>query len=310
MSNFLNYIKLLFFGRRFVDAEERHQAKLREAQDGREQFDRAEYERRTRRKRTGFAWALAQVAIPVLLGVACALLINAVVPLNSATVQAIRVVAFSLIGWALLSRLGHESETWKGNTLLERTSLSGFKITYVMGIFLTSLGLSLTSTQSAGTVVFTTRTFELNEYLAVAISLASAAVAAFAFTCSVLRHHRQDRSEYAGLRARAEDSIGRYEDTVLSFWGVIGDGPGSYTSSALHEYYFEKTDAHAGQAHRFREQVKSFPNKLGWNTGRTPALYELVCSVEIEHADARHIVKKLTEQRDIRERREAAREPG
>ena len=56
--------------------------------------------------------------------------------------------SLAIVAWAILGRLGYETETISGLTLLEVTSLSGFKLTYGLGVFLASLALFLEPTSS------------------------------------------------------------------------------------------------------------------------------------------------------------------
>lgn len=95
-----------------------------------------EAEKRINKKRAGFIVSFLVVFVVVSLGFGAATLTNYYTNLPASVVLIIRVISISIVAWSVLSRLGYESETWKGQTLLERTSLFSFKFFYCLGLFL------------------------------------------------------------------------------------------------------------------------------------------------------------------------------
>lgn len=123
--------KLLLFPSSFTDDSVEH--------DTEEGTDKDEYHKkinnRIRKKRLGFLVAFAVVLIVVALGSGAAALTNHFIILPDRVILIARVVSISIVAWSVLSRLGYDTETWKGQTLLEKTSLFSFKFFYCLGLF-------------------------------------------------------------------------------------------------------------------------------------------------------------------------------
>ena len=97
---------------------------------------RKEAQSRVYKKRVGFLVSFMVVLFVVSLGFGAAAVTNRYIELQPSVVLMIRVFSISIVAWSVLSRLGYESETWKGQTLLEKTSLFSFKFFYCLGLFL------------------------------------------------------------------------------------------------------------------------------------------------------------------------------
>ena len=139
----LDFIRLLVSTKLFIDAEERHHPKMAEKYEAWGDFDREDHEARIRKKRIGLWLSLAQVAGVVAAGYGSAIAANSLCPIPQGFVVLVRVSALMVIAWSVLGRLGYETETVKGETLLELTSLAGFKLGYWLGIYLATLALFL-----------------------------------------------------------------------------------------------------------------------------------------------------------------------
>lgn len=86
----------------------------------------------------GMLVALILVSSSLAAGVLVALYINSEYPLSTTSVQWLRLVSLGIVAWAVLGRLGYETETLKGLTLLEITSIRSFKLFYIIGLFLSA----------------------------------------------------------------------------------------------------------------------------------------------------------------------------
>ena len=119
----------LFFPKTFLEGEVEHIHALNKA--GQNMGDpaafRPEAEKRIGKKRKGLIISFLVVAVLVVLGFFTAVLVNRYFPLSPLPVHILRVGSFALIAWAVLGRLGYESESIRGNTLLEITSEKAFK---------------------------------------------------------------------------------------------------------------------------------------------------------------------------------------
>jgi len=93
-------------------------------------------EKRISKKREGFRKTFSVVLFLAVYGFVFATIINLYPPLPGIATKIITGVSISIIAWSVLSRLGYETETMQGNTLLEKTSLNSFKLFYCLGIFL------------------------------------------------------------------------------------------------------------------------------------------------------------------------------
>lgn len=141
MKSVLRTLQLLFLPKAFREAEVEHVRALNA--QGRVMGDpdtfRPEAEKRIQKKRTGLGVSFLVVAGLVITGFLGALLVNYAHPLSVAAIRWIRVASLIVIAWAVLGRLGYETETYKGETLLEITSMKVFKL----GVFLATFALFL-----------------------------------------------------------------------------------------------------------------------------------------------------------------------
>lgn len=137
----LNTIKLLISTNWFRKAEVRHQQRLKETTPAWGEIDEQDISKRVDKKRMGMLVAFVLVSASLAAGVLVALYINSKCPMSTVSVQSLRLVSLGIVAWAVLGRLGYETETLKGLTLLEITSMRSFKLFYVFGLFLTSVCL-------------------------------------------------------------------------------------------------------------------------------------------------------------------------
>ena len=138
----------MFFPAAFKDAEIQHLHALNA--EGKVMGDpeafRPEAQKRIAKKRKGLSLSFLVVTGLVLAGLAAAFVINQKSPLPALAVLCIRVASVIVIAWAVLGRIGYETETYKGETLLEITSAKVFKQFYGLGVFLAAFGLFLNGT--------------------------------------------------------------------------------------------------------------------------------------------------------------------
>ncbi len=104
---------------------------------------RPEAEKRIAKKRKGLLISFLVVAALVLAGFAAATVVNRAFPLPIAAIRWFRIASVIVIAWAILGRIGYETETYSGETLLEITSVKAFKQFYGLGVFLATFGLFL-----------------------------------------------------------------------------------------------------------------------------------------------------------------------
>ena len=130
-------LKLLFAPNAFVRRAIEH--------DRSNANQRSDYEpeckSRVERKRKGVLislWATLGVCVAAIL---TATILTPLIYPSEVSITIIRFLAVTIIAWSVLSRLGYDVETWNGETLLEKTSLSMFKLFYLIGIFLAIVGL-------------------------------------------------------------------------------------------------------------------------------------------------------------------------
>ena len=139
MKSLLQTIQLLFFPKKFREADVDHIRAL----NSKGMVTGDSDEKRILKKRKGLIVSFLIVAGLVVAGLFAATLVNQTCPLSLASVRWIRVASVIIIAWSVFGRLGYETETYKGQTLLEITSLRAFKQFYGLGVFLATFGLFL-----------------------------------------------------------------------------------------------------------------------------------------------------------------------
>ena len=55
-------------------------------------------------------------------------------------------MAMAVVAWSVLGRIGYETETISGLTLLESTSEFGFQFTYALGIYFVAFAVFIAPT--------------------------------------------------------------------------------------------------------------------------------------------------------------------
>lgn len=145
MKSLLRTIQLLFFPTALREAEVEHIRALNSK--GRVMGDPeafgAESEKRIAKKRRGLLVSFVVVAVLVLVGFAAATVVNRFYPLSAVAIRWLRVASVIVIAWAVLGRIGYETESWSGETLLEITNVKSFKQFYGLGMFLATFALFL-----------------------------------------------------------------------------------------------------------------------------------------------------------------------
>jgi hypothetical protein len=145
MKSLLQTIQLLFFPTAFREGEVEHIRSL--IAKGRVMSDpdafRPEAEKRIAKKRKGLLISFVVVAVLVLSGFAGATVVNYICPLSMTTIRWLRVASVIVIAWAVLGRIGYETETYSQETLLEVASVKAFKQFYGLGVFLAAFALFL-----------------------------------------------------------------------------------------------------------------------------------------------------------------------
>jgi len=63
--------------------------------------------------------------------------------LDISSIRLVRLAAMIIIAWSVLSRLGYETTTMDGKTLLETTSLGTFRFFYLIALFVATASLFL-----------------------------------------------------------------------------------------------------------------------------------------------------------------------
>jgi hypothetical protein len=104
---------------------------------------RPEAEKRIAKKRKGLFFSFLIVAALVLIGFAAATVVNRAYPLPIVAIRLLRVASVIVIAWAVLGRIGYETETYSGETLLEIASVEAFKQLYGLGVLLATFALFL-----------------------------------------------------------------------------------------------------------------------------------------------------------------------
>lgn len=145
MRNLLRTIQLLFLKTTFLNAEISHIRALNAI--GRVMGDpdefRLEAKKRIAKKRKGLLLSFLVIVGLVLTGFSAATAFNYICPLPATAVLWLRVASIIVIAWAVLGRIGYETATYGGETLLEITSVKAFKQFYGLGVFLATFGLFL-----------------------------------------------------------------------------------------------------------------------------------------------------------------------
>ena len=144
LRRIVDCLVLLLSTSKFVDREVRHIRELRELEKGAwadPEEDRHEFRRRVENKRFGVAVSAALVLLVIVAGAVSGFVADTIWPISGAHSRLLKAISIGIVAWAVLSRLGYESETWKGKTLLETTSLTMFKSTYLFGLYLTTLSV-------------------------------------------------------------------------------------------------------------------------------------------------------------------------
>lgn len=139
----LNILKIHVSSCWFKNAEVKYQKELQKTVPAWGDIDEEEILRRVKTKRKGIYISLFLVLVSLGLGVLSAELVNKYFELTISQIRWLRLGSIALIAWAVLARLGYETETFKGLTLLEITSLNSFKVFYVLALYLAALCLFL-----------------------------------------------------------------------------------------------------------------------------------------------------------------------
>jgi len=148
--NLSSILRLIFSEKSFLEAELTHIEKLRsegKAYPPADEF-RAEALTRIKEKRKNLLKSAAWVLFLVASGAFLALAINEYLKVPMNCVLVLRAFSVLCIAWAVWSKLG-DIETFKKETLLEKTSQYIWKFFYSFGVFLGSLALFLVATANA-----------------------------------------------------------------------------------------------------------------------------------------------------------------
>jgi hypothetical protein len=148
MKKLLRTIQLFFFPGAFREAEVEHIRAMNAAGRvfGKPEEFRPEAEKRIAKKRRGLFLSLVVVSALVVVGFVMALVVISFWPLSLFSVRFVRVISVVIIAWAALSRIGYETETISGETLIEITSATAFKQLYGVGVLLATFALFLEPT--------------------------------------------------------------------------------------------------------------------------------------------------------------------
>lgn len=126
-----NVIQLIFFPRKFSAISV--QSDIENEKD--KKHYQSDVEARIKKKRRGFLISFFIVLLIIVSSYLTAQVMNQYIQLSLHSIITIRLLSLSLVAWSVLSRLGYETETYKGQTLLEKTSLFAFKLFYCIGLF-------------------------------------------------------------------------------------------------------------------------------------------------------------------------------
>jgi len=132
VSRILNVTRLLIAPGAFV-----RRAVEQDCQNANERHNyEAECEGRVAQKRKGVLKSFAGTLGVCVIAALTAKFLNLFFAFGEVWIMSLRILSIAVIAWAVLSRLGYDVETWNGETLLEKTSLSMFKLFYLSGLFL------------------------------------------------------------------------------------------------------------------------------------------------------------------------------
>lgn len=143
--NIISSIKLLFFPKAFADAMA--QENKQRATEAKNKFNIDEWnnvnQKRIAKKRKGKLVSLILVSTAVITAFFIAKYVNSNFQITIEHLRYVRLLAIIVVGWAVMGRVGYETTTMSGESLLERTSADIFKILYLLGIFITTIALFL-----------------------------------------------------------------------------------------------------------------------------------------------------------------------
>ena len=105
----------------------------------------AECQGRVAKKRKGVLISLVMTLGVCITAVLTAKFLNLLIHLGEQWITSLRILSGVIIAWSVLSRLGYDVETFRGETILEQTSLSMFKLFYLIGLYLVVVSLFLAS---------------------------------------------------------------------------------------------------------------------------------------------------------------------
>lgn len=142
----VNSVKLVFFPKAFARAEIKESMRREEEEDASYGDMDEWYEetlKRVAKKRKGKLISFLLVSLFTSFGYLIAAYINNNYNLSIEHLRFVRLAAIVIVGWAVLGRIGYETSTIDGDTLLEKTSESTFKYFYLLGILITTVALFL-----------------------------------------------------------------------------------------------------------------------------------------------------------------------
>jgi len=143
--NILNILKMLFCPKSFAAGEIEHAKKQIAEENAVYDLDKFYVEtlERLAKKRRGMLISFLWVFATFLLGYIVALFVNDYWPMNISSIRLVRLTAMIIIAWAVLGRLGYETPTIDGKTLLEKTSEGTFRFLYLIALFIAAVSLFL-----------------------------------------------------------------------------------------------------------------------------------------------------------------------
>ena len=96
----------------------------------------AECQGRVAKKRKGVLISLAITLGVCITAVLTAKFLNLFIQFGEQWITSLRILSGVIIAWSVLSRLGYDVDTWKGETVLEQTSQFMFKFFYLIALYL------------------------------------------------------------------------------------------------------------------------------------------------------------------------------
>ena len=139
LSRIADVARLLFSPGAFIRRAVDHDCKNA---DQREDYE-AECQGRVAKKRKGVLISLAITLGVCITAVLTAKLLNLFIHVGEQWITILRILSGVIIAWSVLSRLGYDVETYKGETLLEQSSLFMFKLFYLLALYLVVVSLFL-----------------------------------------------------------------------------------------------------------------------------------------------------------------------